>query len=239
MWGTCLLNAVTIGQYLVQQIKNLGVTDVFGIPGDMVIQFLKLIEDDPQMRLLTFSHEPAVGFAAVGAARATGKPAVACVTYGPGGLNMLNTVACAYAEKTPLIVVAGGPPVSVRKTGCLLHHTAKDADMQLNVCSVVTQDAVVLDDAETAAKRIHHAFMVCQETNLPVYIELPADMINVPIVLPAKTPESALQVDEVALEKAATEVAKALSEATHPVIMVGIERFALAWWSLLFKKPLN
>ena len=42
-----------------------------------------------------------VGFAAVGAARGTGKCPVAVVTYGPGAFSMLNVVACAYAEKHP------------------------------------------------------------------------------------------------------------------------------------------
>ncbi len=214
---------VTVGEFLLSQIKALGTKTIFGIPGDMVIEFLKLIEDDPALQLYTFSHEPAVGFAAVGAARATGRPAVACVTYGPGGLNMLNTVACAYAEKTPLIVVAGGPPVSVRKSGCLLHHTAKDADMQLNVYSAVTEDAVILDNSETAFEKILHAFAVCQETMLPVYIELPSDMINVPLVQPNHKSTQTLPTDTTTLDKAATEIATALVNAKKPVIMVGVE----------------
>jgi indolepyruvate decarboxylase len=83
--------------------KDAGVKSIFGIPGDMVIRFFKVMEDDPDLDLYTFSHEPGVGFAAVASARATRKPAVACVTYGVGGLNMLNAVACAYAEK-PLLL---------------------------------------------------------------------------------------------------------------------------------------
>jgi thiamine pyrophosphate-dependent acetolactate synthase large subunit-like protein len=46
----------------------------------MVIRFFKAIEDDPDMKLYTVSHEPGVGFAAVASARATRKPAVACVS---------------------------------------------------------------------------------------------------------------------------------------------------------------
>jgi indolepyruvate decarboxylase len=215
---------VTVGEFLLNQIKALGLKKIFGIPGDMVIEFLKLVEDDPDLQLCTFSHEPAVGFAAVGAARATGRPAVACVTYGPGGLNMLNTVAGAYAEKTPLIVISGGPPVSLRKSGCcLLHHTAKDADMQLNVYAVVTEYAAVLDSAETATERILHAFAVCQETMLPVYIELPSDMINVPIIQPRQKQDWILPTDENAVERTATEIAIALSNAKNPVVMVGVE----------------
>ncbi len=53
----------------------------------MVIRFFKVIEDDPDLDLYTFPHEPGVGFAAIGSARATQKPAVTCVTFGVGGLK--------------------------------------------------------------------------------------------------------------------------------------------------------
>ena len=94
-------NKFTVGEFLVQADKeNEGAKSVFGIPGDMVIRFFKVIEDDPNLKLYTFSHEPGVGFAAIASARATCKPAVACITYGAGGLNMLNAVACAYARNS-------------------------------------------------------------------------------------------------------------------------------------------
>ena len=50
---------------------------------------------------------------------------VACVTYCVGGLNMLNSVACAYAEKSPLVVISGGPATTDRKTE-LTDSTAED-----------------------------------------------------------------------------------------------------------------
>jgi len=95
---------------------------------------------------ILFSHEPGVGFAAIGSARATQKPAVACVTYGAGGLNMLNPVACAYAEKTPLIVISGGPGEVEKARAEFLHHTVKDFNSQLKVYEEVTVEAVLLDN---------------------------------------------------------------------------------------------
>ena len=45
---------------------------------------------DGRFKLITLSHEPAVGFAADGAARITNGLGVCVVTYGAGGLNILN-----------------------------------------------------------------------------------------------------------------------------------------------------
>ena len=66
--------------------------------------------------LYTLSHEPSVGFAADGAARYGGGLGVAAVTYGAGALNMVNALAAAYAEKTPVVVISGAPGESERMT---------------------------------------------------------------------------------------------------------------------------
>ena len=66
------------------------------------------------MPTIVCAHEPGVGFAADAYARFKGL-GVALVTYGPGALNTLNPVACAYAEQSPLLVVSGGPEVALRR----------------------------------------------------------------------------------------------------------------------------
>ena len=54
------------------------------------------------MEIITLSHEPGVGFAADGYARASGKIGVACVTYGAGGHNMVDPVAGSFSEHVPI-----------------------------------------------------------------------------------------------------------------------------------------
>jgi indolepyruvate decarboxylase len=217
-----LQQTTTVGQYLLQTIKNIGVQTVYGIPGDFIIQFFKQIENDPALKLVTLSHEPAVGFAAIGAARATQKPAVACVTYGPGALNMVNAAACAYAERVPLIIIAGGPPMNVRESGFLVHHTVKDSATQRGVYSEVTAKAIVLDNPKTASAQIAEALAVCLGRMLPVYIEIPADMAEAPMVPPQFSTEPNLlrlrQFDE-----ANTSIHDKLSDSTKPVFMYGVE----------------
>ena len=58
----------------------------------------------------------------------SGTPGVAAVTYGAGALNMVNAVAGAYAEKSPLVVISGGPGRGESGSGWLLHHQAKRLD---------------------------------------------------------------------------------------------------------------
>jgi indolepyruvate decarboxylase len=216
-------NRFTVGRYLLRALKEVGIRDVFGIPGDMVIRFFKLIEDDPDLNLCTFSHEPGVGFAAVASSRATHKPAVACITYGAGGLNMVNAVACAYAEKTPLIVISGGPGLDERQKDVFLHHVVKNFDSQLNVYREVTQDAVLLDSPETSAAKIQGALSACQEFMRPVYIEIPRDMVDREIAALGETRDVPYPTDESALKEAAEEILRRIAGSKMPVILVGVE----------------
>jgi len=91
---------MNLAQSLLTALKDHGARQVFGIPGDFVLQLFKVIEESGILPLHTLSHEPSVGFAADAAARISCAPGVAAVTYGAGALNMVNPVAAAYAEMT-------------------------------------------------------------------------------------------------------------------------------------------
>ena len=79
---------------------------------------------------------------------------VAVVTYGAGAFNLVNAVAGAYAERSPVVVIAGAPGARERAGGFLLHHQARTIDTQLAVFREITCDQAVLDDPATAPAEI-------------------------------------------------------------------------------------
>jgi thiamine pyrophosphate-dependent acetolactate synthase large subunit-like protein len=87
-----------LGDFLVAYLNRLGVTHIFGLPGDLVLGLFHRFGRDRGLEIVTFSHEPGVGFAADGYARSTRRVGVVCVTYGAGGHNIVNPIAAAYAE---------------------------------------------------------------------------------------------------------------------------------------------
>ena len=105
---------MALADYLVAYLRKIGVTHLFGIPGDLVMHLFLRFGRPRGLQIVTFSHEPGVGFAADGYARATGRLGVVCVTYGAGGHNMVNPVAGSYSERVPILVVSGGPGEEVR-----------------------------------------------------------------------------------------------------------------------------
>src|SRR5260370_30737920 len=114
---------MSLGDFLVAYLRKIGVTHLFGIPGDLVLKLFLKFGNPRGLKILTFSHEPGVGFAADGYARATGKIGVVCVTYGAGGPNMVNPVAGAFFAHLPPLGIFRRPGEEGANTGKRIHHT--------------------------------------------------------------------------------------------------------------------
>jgi indolepyruvate decarboxylase len=211
----------TLAKALLEGLKDHGAKEIFGIPGDFVLPFFKVIEESKILPCFTLSHEPAVGFAADAAARYHGGIGVAVVTYGAGAFNLVNSIACAYAERSPVVVIAGAPGARERTSGYLLHHQARTVDTQLAVFKEITCAQAILTDAATAPAEIARVLRSALELSLPVYIEFPRDMVDVGV---EKVPRLAQRgADPEALAECAEEVLARIAGASSPVIMVDVE----------------
>jgi indolepyruvate decarboxylase len=206
---------------LLQALKDHGAREIFGIPGDFVLPLFKVIEESKILPHFTLSHEPAVGFAADAAARYHLGLGVAVVTYGAGAFNLVNAVAGAYAERSPVVVIAGAPGARERTTGFMLHHQARTIDTQLAVLREVTCDQAVLNDPASAPAEIARVLRSARERSLPVYIEFPRDMVAAQVAPVPVLPRRAA--DPVALAECADEITARLAKAKSPVIMVDVE----------------
>ena len=147
----------------------------------------KLIEESP-IKLVGMTREDNAGFAADAYARIHGLGCV-CVTYCVGGLSHCNSIAGAYAEKSPVIVLAGSPGVSERARNPLLHHKVKGFETQFEVFQQITVASTVLDRPETAFSEIDRVLEAAVRYKRPVYLELPRDQIHARQVSPHRPPE--------------------------------------------------
>ncbi len=129
-----------LGHAVLTALKDHGAEAIFGIPGDFALPFFKMIEESGILPLYTLSHESGVGFAADAAARVNCALGVAAVTYGAGAFNLVNAIAGACAERSPVVVISGAPGTAERASGLLLHHQAKTLDSQFRVFREITCD---------------------------------------------------------------------------------------------------
>src|ERR1700746_833127 len=170
-----------LGRALLDALRAHGAREIFGIPGDFVLPFFKMIEEGGPLPFYTLSHEPAVGFAADAAARFHASISVAVATWGAGAFNLVNAVAGAYAERSPVVVISGAPGVYERASGWQLHHMSKALDTQARVFGEITCDQAVLDDPIRAPGEIARVLRNALELSRPVYIELPRDLVGTEI----------------------------------------------------------
>jgi len=212
---------MNLTEQLLTALKRHGAQQIFGIPGDFALPYFRVIEQSKILPLYTLSHEPGVGFAADAAARINASLGVAAVTYGAGALNMINSIAAAYAEKSPLVVLSGGPGKNESRSGLLLHHQAKTLDSQFQIFKEITCDQCRLDGAARAPADIARVLASCLRHSEPVYIEIPRDMVAVPCA--EVVPESPAKVDPDALAACVDEILERLANATSPVLMAGVE----------------
>jgi len=218
-----------VGAYLIERLQSLGVSHVFGVPGDYVLGFFKQLSDS-QLNLVTTCDELNAGYAADAYARIRGIGAV-CVTYSVGGLKVVNATAQAYAEKSPLVVIAGAPGIKERIGNPLLHHKVRTFDTQSKVFAEVTVASAVLDDPSTACGEIDRVLSEALRVSRPVYIELPRDMTFAPIKPPhpSHLTQAEAASDQNALQGAVDEAVRMINAAEQPVVIAGIElhRFGL------------
>jgi indolepyruvate decarboxylase len=226
--------ARSIGGYLIERMHALGINDIFGIPGDFVLGFYGMLERSP-IRIVGTCSELNAGYAADAYARINGIGAV-CVTYSVGGLSLINAIAGAYAEKSPVIAISGAPGVEERADNLLLHHRVGAFSTQREIFERITVAATCLDDPLTAFREIDRCLGAAMAHKRPVYIELPRDRVTTVPRYRDIEPIEALQSNKAALEEALGEARELLGRARQPVILAGVEvhRFGLRKQVLAF-----
>lgn len=210
-----------LGEALLEAFKAHGAREIFGIPGDFVLPFFKVIEEAGTLPFYTLSHEPAVGFAADAAARFRSSISVAVVTWGAGAFNLVNSVAGAYAERVPVIVVSGAPGLGERGSGFQIHHMSRALDTQARIFAEITCDQAVLDDPSRAPGQVARVLRSAEEHSLPVYIELPRDQVGAEVAAIPVLPHR--RADPSALAECVDEILDRFAKAVRPALMVDVE----------------
>ncbi|WP_068467338.1 alpha-keto acid decarboxylase family protein [Candidatus Protochlamydia phocaeensis] len=217
----------TIGYYLLDRLHELGVEHIFGVPGDYVLRFDKLIEQH-QIKFINTTRENTAGYAADAYARLRGL-GVACITYGVG-INITNALAQAYVESSPLVVISGTVGTDEFKRHTTLHHlinksiTIHGDRTQFDVFKNVTIDQGILDDPKTAGEIIDRVLLSCWQHKKPVYLEIPRNLVDQP--LPSYPSTQSFRYppsDPDALREALEETRHLFSTSRRPLIWAGHE----------------
>jgi alpha-keto-acid decarboxylase len=170
----------TVGDYLLDRLAELGVSEIFGVPGDYNLEFLDHIVAHPAIRWVGNANELNAGYAADGYGRLRGMSAVV-TTFGVGELSASNAIAGSYAEHVPVVHIVGGPSKDAQLARRPLHHSLGDGDFEhfFRISREITCAHANLMPA-TACREIDRVLSEVREQKRPGYILLSTDVARFP-----------------------------------------------------------
>src|SRR5262245_45247167 len=121
---------------VVESLKSYGVDIIFGIPGIHNLATYDALVDEPSLRVVTTRDERGAAHMADGFARATGRPGVCLTVPGPGVTNAMTAIGEAYADSSPVLLLASQLPAATANKDCEDFHQLRHPE---TVLASVTQ----------------------------------------------------------------------------------------------------
>lgn len=174
----------TIGEFLIDRLKAIGITEIIGVPGDFNLSWLEQIEAADGIRFVGACNELNAAYAADGYARQRGIGAL-LTTYGVGELSAINGIAGSRAEHVPVVSIAGAPPQYATEYRWNLHHSLANGDYtnMLDAMRPFTEVATRIFPVN-AVEEIDRALRACLREKRPVHIQIPSDITHLEIEAP-------------------------------------------------------
>lgn len=152
---------VKVSDYIADLAAELGTEYVFTVTGGGAMHLNDSFGHNGRLKCIYNHHEQACAIAAESYARIAGKPALLCVTTGPGGTNAITGVLGAYLDSIPMVVISGQVryDTTARSTGLRIRAMGdQEFDITRAVASMTKYCEMVTDPKKIAyaVKKAYH-----------------------------------------------------------------------------------
>ena len=160
-------------QMVVRTLEDLGVEHLFGYPGGAVLDIYDALLESKKIKHILGRHEQGVAHAADGYARATGKVGVCLVTSGPGATNTVTSIATAYMDSIPMVVLTG------QVFSPLIGSDAFQEVDTVGITRPIVKHSYLCQSALDIPKYIRQAFYLASTGRPgPVVVDIPKDCVR-------------------------------------------------------------
>lgn len=160
-------------------LSDLGVTDCFAVVGGGAMHLDNALALNDDINKYFMHHEQSCSMAADSYARISGKPALVCVTSGPGATNAITGVLGAWTDSIPMIVLSGQVryDISVYSSGLPLRYRGvQECDIVSSVRNM-TKYAKTIIDPLTIKAEVEKAYAIAMEGRRgPVWLDIPLNV---------------------------------------------------------------
>jgi pyruvate dehydrogenase (quinone) len=164
--------AESVGDYLLQRLRDWGVEQVFAYPGDGIngiVTAFGRAENRP--KFVQARHEEMAAFAAVGYAKFSGRVGVCLATSGPGAIHLLNGLYDAKLDHVPVVAIVGQTARSAMGGAY-----QQEVDLQALFKDVASDYLVEVNVAEQLPNAIDRAMRTALARRAPTAVIIPADL---------------------------------------------------------------
>jgi acetolactate synthase I/II/III large subunit len=209
---------LTGAEAVVRSLENLGITDVFGLPGGAILPLYDPLMDASGIRHILVRHEQGAGHAAEGYAASSGKLGVAIATSGPGATNLVTAIADAHMDSVPMLAITGQVFSTLMGTDAF-----QEADI-VGITMPITKHSFLVKTADEIPATIAAAYHIATTgRHGPVLVDITKDaqQNSLDFRWPPKLDLPGYRPITKAHGKQVTAAAQLLAEAKKPVLYVG------------------
>ena len=168
-----------LSDYVASFLAEHGLDTVFTVVGGGAMHLNDSLGHHPGLQCIYHHHEQAAAIAAEGYAKLQCKPAIICVTSGPGATNAITGVAGAWVDSIPMVVISGQTKstLTIDSSGLPLRCLG---NQEINIVPVVrslTKYAVMVTDPADIRKELEKALYLANSGRPgPVWVDIPLDV---------------------------------------------------------------
>ncbi|MET0233103.1 MAG: thiamine pyrophosphate-requiring protein [Kibdelosporangium sp.] len=168
--------AETVGDYLVQRLRDWQVDQVFGYPGDGINGIVAAFgQSGNRPRFVQSRHEEMSALQAVGYAKFSGRPGVCLATSGPGAVHLLNGLYDAKLDHVPVVAIVGQTARTARGGSY-----QQEIDLQAVLKDVASEYSIEVNVAEQLPNALDRAFRTAIARSAPTVVIIPSDLQEEP-----------------------------------------------------------
>ncbi len=209
---------MTGAQALIRSLELSGATDIFGIPGGVLLPAHDALFDSTILRHILVRHEQGAGHAASGYAHVTGRPGVCMATSGPGATNLVTAITDANMDSIPIVCVTGQVVAESIGTDAF-----QEADI-VGITQPITKHNEIVTDPAQIGRAVQEAFHIATTGRPgPVLIDVTKSALVAKTTFFWPQPFELRGYHPVVKphSKSIQEAAKLLATARRPVLYVG------------------
>lgn len=176
----------TVSDFVIQRIREWGVSRIFAFPGDGIGEFDGALEkaqrDEAGLKYVRPTHEEICSLMATAHAKFTGEVGVCVATSSPGAFHMLNGLYDAQMDNQPVVAIVGQQGLNAFGT-----FTQQESNLERTMADVAVYVQTIVSP-EQAQAVVDTAFRTAKVRLGPAVIVIPHDVQA--MTMPELTPQN-------------------------------------------------